>query len=146
MHEFRTHTCGELRKVDVGKEVRVSGWINSVRDHGGVIFIDLRDHYGKTQIVIDPKMDFYQELDRWRPETCLCFTGHVVAREESTINPKLATGEIYFGDWSQILVGNWGGLEVIVNPWRLTGGKVEVTVNLYADIAVRNPQGFVTTK
>jgi HK97 family phage major capsid protein/HK97 family phage prohead protease len=59
---------------------------------------------------------------------------------------KLATGEIYFGDWSQILVGNWGGLEVIVNPWRLTGGKVEVTVNLYADIAVRNPQGFVTTK
>ena len=94
MHEFRTHTCGELRKADVGKEVRVSGWINSVRDHGGVIFIDLRDHYGKTQIVIDPKMDFYQELDRWRPETCLCFTGHVVAREESTINPKLATGEI----------------------------------------------------
>ena len=94
MHEFRTHTCGELRKADVGKEVRVSGWINSVRDHGGVIFIDLRDHYGKTQIVIDPKMDFYQELDRWRPETVLCFTGHVVAREESTINPKLATGEI----------------------------------------------------
>ena len=94
MHQFRTHTCGQLRKSDVGSLVRLSGWINSVRDHGGVIFIDLRDHYGKTQIVIDPKMDFYQELDRWRPETCLCFTGHVVARTPETVNPKLATGEI----------------------------------------------------
>ena len=51
---YRTHTCGELRKSDVGKNVRISGWIHSVRDHGGVIFIDLRDHYGLTQVVIDP--------------------------------------------------------------------------------------------
>ncbi len=94
MHQFRTHTCGELRTSNVGETIRVSGWINSVRDHGGVIFIDLRDHYGKTQIVIDPKMDFYQELDRWRPETCLCFTGKVIARTPETVNPKLATGEI----------------------------------------------------
>ncbi len=94
MHTFRTHTCGALRKQDVGATVRLSGWIHSVRDHGGVIFIDLRDHYGKTQIVIDPKMSFYQALDRWRVETVVCFTGLVVARTPETVNPKLATGEI----------------------------------------------------
>ena len=94
MHQFRTHTCGELRKENVGEKVRISGWVNSVRDHGGVIFIDLRDHYGKTQVVIDPKMDFYQELERWRVETCLSFTGSVVARAPETVNPKLETGEI----------------------------------------------------
>ena len=94
MHPYRTHTCDALRKTDVGSEVRISGWIHSVRDHGGVIFIDLRDHYGKTQVVIDPKMSFYQELERWRVETVVCFTGKVVARAPETVNPKLATGEI----------------------------------------------------
>ncbi len=94
MHQFRTHTCGALRKCNVGETVRISGWINSVRDHGGVIFIDLRDHYGKTQVVINPKMHFYQELERWRVETVVCFTGKVVARTPETVNPKLATGEI----------------------------------------------------
>ncbi|MBO7147617.1 MAG: aspartate--tRNA ligase [Lentisphaeria bacterium] len=94
MHQFRTHTCNALRKENVGSKVRLSGWIHSVRDHGGVIFIDLRDHYGKTQVVIDPKMSFYQELERWRVETVVCFTGTVVARMPETVNPKLATGEI----------------------------------------------------
>ena len=94
MHEFRTHTCGELRKSDVGITARLSGWIHSVRDHGGIIFIDLRDHYGKTQVVIDPTKDFYQELERWRVETVVCFTGKVVARTPETVNPKIATGEI----------------------------------------------------
>ncbi len=94
MHTFRTHTCGELRKTDVGRKAKLSGWIHSVRDHGGVIFIDLRDHYGKTQIVINPKMEFYQELEKWRVETVVCFTGEVVARTPETVNPKLATGEI----------------------------------------------------
>ena len=65
-----------------------------MRDHGGVIFIDLRDHYGKTQIVVNPKMDFYQELEKWRVETVVSFTGTVVARTPETVNPKLATGEI----------------------------------------------------
>ena len=91
---YRTHTCGELRKEQVGSSVRLSGWIHSVRDHGGVIFIDLRDHYGITQIVIDPECAFYQALERWRVETVVRFDGVVVARSESTINPKLATGEI----------------------------------------------------
>ena len=91
---YRTHTCGELRKSDVGKNVRISGWIHSVRDHGGVIFIDLRDNYGLTQIVIDPERDFYQALDKWRVESVVQFDGVVVERAEGTVNPKLATGEI----------------------------------------------------
>ena len=91
---YRTHTCGELRKADAGRQVRVSGWIHSVRDHGGVIFIDLRDNYGLTQIVIDPERDFYQALDKWRVESVVQFDGVVVARSPETVNPKLATGEI----------------------------------------------------
>ena len=94
MHKYRTNTCGELRKTDVDRKVRLSGWIHSVRDHGGIIFIDLRDHYGITQVVIDPKRDFYQSLEKWRVETVVCFTGPLVARAESTVNPKIPTGEI----------------------------------------------------
>ena len=94
MSKYRTHTCAQLRKGDVGETVRLSGWVHSVRDHGGVIFIDLRDHYGLTQIVIDPECDFYQELERWRVETVICFEGKVVARTAETVNPKLRTGEI----------------------------------------------------
>ena len=94
MSLYRTHTCGALRKADVGSDVRIAGWIHSVRDHGGVIFIDLRDHYGITQVVINPEKAFYQDLDRWRVETCVAFGGKVVARSEGTVNPKLATGEI----------------------------------------------------
>jgi aspartyl-tRNA synthetase len=94
MELFRTHKCGELRLPDVGKSVRLAGWVHSVRDHGGVIFIDLRDHYGITQIVVDPERDFYQALDRWRVETVISFAGNVVARSKETVNPKLPTGEI----------------------------------------------------
>ena len=94
MNKYRTNTCGELRKANVGETVRLSGWIHSVRDHGGVIFIDLRDHYGITQVVIDPECAFYQALERWRVETVVRFDGEVIARSESTVNPKLATGEI----------------------------------------------------
>ncbi len=94
MAEYRTHTCAALRKSDVGKEVKISGWVHSVRDHGGVIFIDLRDHYGLTQVVINPEKNFYQDLDRWRIESVICFTGLVVARIDETVNPKLETGEI----------------------------------------------------
>ncbi len=91
---FRTHTCGELRLDAVGKKVRLAGWIHSVRDHGGVIFIDLRDHYGLTQIVVNPEQKFYQALDKWRVESVVRFDGEVVARSAETVNPKLATGEI----------------------------------------------------
>ena len=94
MNKYRTHNCSELRKGDVGTKVKLAGWIHSVRDHGGVIFIDLRDHYGLTQVVIDPQQAFYQSLERWRVETVVAFEGAVVARIPETINPKLATGEI----------------------------------------------------
>ncbi|MBN1864743.1 MAG: aspartate--tRNA ligase [Victivallales bacterium] len=91
---YRTHNCGEIRKEDIGSEVRLSGWVHRVRDHGGIVFIDLRDHYGLTQVVIDPKMDFYAGADHWRVETVLCFTGEVVARSAETVNEKIATGEV----------------------------------------------------
>ena len=91
---YRSHTCGELRRADAGKSVRIAGWIHSVRDHGGVIFIDLRDNYGLTQVVIDPERDFYQALDKWRVESVVQFDGTVVERTPETVNPKLATGEI----------------------------------------------------
>ena len=94
MHRYRTHTCGELRAEHVGQQVRLSGWIHSVRDHGGIIFIDLRDHYGLTQIVINPQREFYRSLEHWRVETVMCFTGEVVARTPETVNTKLATGAI----------------------------------------------------
>ncbi|QHI70605.1 aspartate--tRNA ligase [Tichowtungia aerotolerans] len=94
MHQYRTHTCGELRKEHVGQTVRISGWVNTIRDHGGVLFIDLRDHYGITQVVISPDKAFYKDIEHWRVETVLRFTGDIVARDEAAINPKLATGEI----------------------------------------------------
>jgi aspartyl-tRNA synthetase len=94
MHPFRTHTCGDLRKEQVGQTVRLSGWVNTIRDHGGVLFIDLRDHYGITQIVISPEKPFYKDIEHWRVETVLCFTGEIVARDAAAVNPKLATGEI----------------------------------------------------
>ena len=94
MHQFRTHNCGQLRKNDIGKIVRISGWVHSVRDHGGIIFIDLRDHYGLTQVVIDPSKSFYKGVDHWRVESTLCFTGDVVERIPEAINDKLDTGEI----------------------------------------------------
>ena len=94
MHRYRTHNCGELRKENVDETVKVSGWVHSVRDHGGIIFIDLRDHYGLTQVVIDPSQSFYKGVEHWRVESTICFTGKVVARFEEAVNPNLATGEI----------------------------------------------------
>ncbi len=94
MHRYRTHNCGELRRDHVHTIVKLSGWINSVRDHGGIIFIDLRDHYGLTQIVVDPSQPFYKGVEHWRVESTICFTGQVVDRIPDAINPRLATGEI----------------------------------------------------
>ncbi len=94
MHEFRTHTCGELRKEHIGQRVRLSGWIHNRRDHGGVLFIDLRDHYGITQIVIYPNVDFQYEVGHLPKETVVRFDGEVVFRSEENINPKMDTGEI----------------------------------------------------
>ncbi|MCA9440954.1 MAG: aspartate--tRNA ligase, partial [Candidatus Omnitrophica bacterium] len=94
MHPFRTHTCGQLRKEDVGQNVKLSGWVHRKRDHGGVLFYDLRDHYGITQIVINPDKDFFDEAEHLRLESVVTVEGAVVARDGDTVNPDIATGEI----------------------------------------------------
>jgi aspartyl-tRNA synthetase len=94
MHAYRTHTCGQLRKSDVGQTVRLSGWVHRRRDHGGLIFIDLRDHYGITQCVIEPDGKVFSTVDTTRSEWVLTLTGKVVARSEETTNKDLATGEV----------------------------------------------------
>ena len=94
MHAYRTHTCGQLRKADVGSSVRLSGWVNRRRDHGGLIFIDLRDHYGITQCVIEPDASAFALVDTARSEWVLTLTGKVVARSAETVNKDLPTGEV----------------------------------------------------
>ena len=94
MHAYRTHNCSALRKSDVGTEVRLSGWIHKKRDHGQLLFVDLRDHYGITQIVTDIDSDAFKTLDTARTESVITITGKVVARSDDTVNPNLATGEI----------------------------------------------------
>ncbi|MBN2906388.1 MAG: aspartate--tRNA ligase [Rhodobacteraceae bacterium] len=94
MHPFRSHTCAELNKSHVGDTVRLSGWVHRVRDHGGVLFIDLRDHYGMTQVLVDPDSAVFAEVEKVRSEWCIRIDGTVKARDESLINPKLPTGEI----------------------------------------------------
>ena len=94
MHAYRTQTCGELRKEDVGKTVRLSGWVHRLRDHGGLLFIDLRDHYGLTQAVADPQSPAFKEAERLKPEWVLRIDGEVVARTPETVNPNLPTGGV----------------------------------------------------
>jgi len=94
MHAYRTHTCAELRAAQVGETVRLSGWIHRKRDHGGLLFVDLRDHYGITQIVTDVDSDAFKAIDGARAESVVTVTGEVVARSAETVNPNLPTGEI----------------------------------------------------
>ncbi len=94
MHPYRTHHCAQLRAPDVGSKVRLSGWIHRKRDHGGVLFVDLRDHYGLTQIVGVAGSDSMKLLDSLKLESVVTVTGEVVARGPAMVNPKLATGEI----------------------------------------------------
>ncbi|HEY8612616.1 MAG TPA: amino acid--tRNA ligase-related protein, partial [Roseomonas sp.] len=94
MHAYRTHTCGALRAADAGSTVRLSGWVHRKRDHGGLLFIDLRDHYGLTQCVVPQGSPVFEAADRLRPESVITVTGQVVARDGATINPKLPTGEV----------------------------------------------------
>ena len=94
MHPYRTHHCAELRAADVGSTVRLSGWIHRKRDHGGVLFLDLRDHHGLTQIVGVAGSEAMTLLDSLRLESVVTVTGEVVARGTDVVNPKLATGEV----------------------------------------------------
>lgn len=94
MHIYRSHSCAQLRKVDVGSTVRLSGWIHRKRDHGNLLFVDLRDHYGLTQIVTDVDSDAFKVLEKLRAESVVTITGDVVARAAETVNANLPTGEI----------------------------------------------------
>ena len=94
MHRYRSHTCVQLRKSDVGASVRLSGWVHRVRDHGGLLFIDLRDHYGVTQIVADPDSPCFRTAEGVRGEWVIRVDGEVKARTDDTINPNLPTGEV----------------------------------------------------
>ncbi|AAV89339.1 aspartate--tRNA(Asp/Asn) ligase [Zymomonas mobilis subsp. mobilis ZM4 = ATCC 31821] len=94
MHAYRTHNCSALRRANVGEKVRLSGWVHRKRDHGGLLFVDLRDHYGLTQIVADSDSAVFEKLDQLRLESVITVTGEVVERAPEVVNPNLATGEI----------------------------------------------------
>ncbi len=94
MHPYRTHKCGELRQAQVNEQVRISGWVHRIRDHGNLLFIDLRDMYGMTQCVIDSSSDLFAEVEALRVETVVTVSGGVVKRSDDTINTSLPTGEI----------------------------------------------------
>ncbi len=94
LHRYRSHTCGALRASDIGNVVRLSGWVHRVRDHGGVLFIDLRDHYGVTQVVADPDSAAFKTAERVRSEWVIRVDGKLRERPEGTLNPELPTGEV----------------------------------------------------
>ncbi|WP_026756514.1 aspartate--tRNA ligase [Sediminimonas qiaohouensis] len=94
MHSYRSHTCADLTKSHVGETVRLSGWVHRIRDHGGLLFIDLRDHYGMTQVLCDPDSSVFAAAEELRSEWCIRIDGEVKARDADLVNPKIPTGEI----------------------------------------------------
>lgn len=94
MHAYRSHTCSELNASNVGDTVRLSGWVHRVRDHGGILFIDLRDHYGMTQVLADPDSPVFKDIEKVRSEWVIRIDGEVMARAPELVNPKLPTGEV----------------------------------------------------
>ena len=94
MNIYRTHNCGELRKENINETVRLSGWVHRKRDHGGLLFIDLRDHFGLTQLVIEPESPFFADVENVRAESVIRIAGTVIARDGEAMNSNLPTGEI----------------------------------------------------
>ena len=94
MHLYRTHNCGELRSSHAGESVRLSGWVHRKRDHGQLLFVDLRDHYGITQCVVDVSSPIFAQLENVRLESVVTVTGPVVERTADTVNPNLPTGDV----------------------------------------------------
>jgi aspartyl-tRNA synthetase len=127
MHQYRSHTCSELRKKDVGATVRISGWIHSRRDHGGVLFIDLRDNYGLTQVVVYPTASFQDQVSRLPKETVIRFDGKVEFRSDENINPKLPTGEIEVVAESCEVLGTCDPLPLNVFPEDETPEETRLT-------------------
>ena len=117
MHAYRSHTCADLNKTNVGDSVRLSGWVHRIRDHGGVLFIDLRDHYGITQVLCDPDSPVFSEMETVRSEWCIRIDGNVKARDKSLVNPKIPTGEI----------------EVFVRDLEVLGASEELPLIVFGD-------------
>ncbi|MFP7672486.1 aspartate--tRNA ligase [Marivita sp. S0852] len=117
MHAFRSHTCADLTAKNVGETVRLSGWVHRVRDHGGILFIDLRDHYGVTQVLCDPDSPVFSQVEKVRSEWCIRIDGEVKARDEGLVNPKLPTGEI----------------EVFVRDMEVLGAAEELPLIVFGD-------------
>ncbi len=117
MHTYRTHKCHELTAANVGQTVRLSGWVHRVRDHGGILFIDLRDHYGITQVLCDSDSAAFAELDKARSEWCIRIDGEVKSRSAALVNPKLPTGEI----------------EVYVRSVEVLGASAELPLQVFGD-------------
>ncbi|WP_420569417.1 aspartate--tRNA ligase [Thalassovita sp.] len=117
MHAYRSHTCAELNKSNVGDTVRLSGWVHRVRDHGGILFIDLRDHYGVTQVLCDPDSPVFAEVEKVRSEWCIRIDGNVKARDADLVNPKLPTGEV----------------EVFVRDIEVLGASEELPLMVFGD-------------
>ena len=117
MHAYRSHSCAALNKSHVGETVRLSGWVHRVRDHGGVLFIDLRDHYGITQVLCDPDSPVFNEVEKVRSEWCIRIDGVVKARDESLVNAKISTGEI----------------EVYVRDIEVLGQSIELPLMVFGD-------------
>ena len=117
MHAYRSHTCADLTKSDVGDTVRLSGWVHRIRDHGGVLFIDLRDHYGMTQLICDPDSPVFAQVDAVRSEWCIRIDGTVKARDAALVNPKLPTGEV----------------EVFIRDIEVLGASKELPLMVFGD-------------
>jgi len=117
MHAYRTHSCADLTKANEGDTVRLSGWVHRIRDHGGVLFIDLRDHYGMTQLLCDPDSPVFSDVEKLRSEFCIRIDGNVKARDASLINPKLPTGEV----------------EVYIRDVEVLGGAGELPLMVFGD-------------
>ena len=115
MHAYRTHNCAQLSKADVGQDVRLSGWIHRKRDHGGVLFVDLRDHYGMTQIVADEDSPALALLDGLKLESVITLDGTVKARDAAAVNANLPTGKIEVFARSVIVQSHADELPLIVN-------------------------------
>ncbi|MGI1662483.1 aspartate--tRNA ligase [Palleronia sp. KMU-117] len=117
MHAYRSHTCAELNTSHVGQTVRLSGWVHRVRDHGGILFIDLRDHFGVTQVLADPDSPAFAAVEKVRSEWCIRIDGEVKARDASLVNPKIPTGEI----------------EVFVRDLEVLGAAEELPLMVFGD-------------
>ena len=117
MHAYRSHSCAELNAAHVGETVRLAGWVHRIRDHGGVLFIDLRDHYGITQVLCDPDSPVFNEVEKVRSEWCIRIDGNVKARDADLVNPKIPTGEV----------------EVFIRDMEVLGSAEELPLIVFGD-------------